>query len=275
MPDSVEDMPVPVDRGRFQRWWAKCQAANRRFTRSLRNLGIDAHGFFLDPDDPQWQAFQEAAKRLRSELLSAEKALPRLVPSPSWWQGELRLKMRSLSDLAQWVRHVLDRIQIAYHFYPPANGDPHRDEALRLAHTTVRNYLHYCAEHQMKPIELLQDFGGGAAAEEQLRKILDHLAWGEGRVAGMGPETLPQAQRNAYFLYGFAEQLEGRRLTDQEAYDIIKEIAAEERGTPEEMEAVAKVEMPGFPAWQKALSRARNKLGDKKYHPRSGRRPRR
>jgi len=82
---------------------------------------------------------------------------------------------------------------------------------------------------------------------------------------------LPSAARKAYLAYEFVElAVDGKKLTDQKAYDYL-----EEHGIPEDAEVSAELfdyELPEhFESWARSVRTARNVMDAQKHTSRSGR----
>lgn len=82
-------------------------------------------------------------------------------------------------------------------------------------------------------------------------------------------QKLEPAARKAYLAYEWADSKAGRRLTDEEAYEMLKE-----EGIPEgvgDAGDLTDYDLPSFETWTKYVRNARAPLGEQKYKPRKGR----
>lgn len=84
-------------------------------------------------------------------------------------------------------------------------------------------------------------------------------------------KSLQPALRRAYLSYQLAETMEGNRLIDSAAYELLKEFDFSTE--TQNLEDLGEYALPDYETWTRQLRFARKALGEQKYTPRAGNRP--
>ena len=82
-------------------------------------------------------------------------------------------------------------------------------------------------------------------------------------------KDLEPAIRKAFLSYQYEETKQGRKLQDQEAYQLLKEEGIPDDGG--DLGELSNYNLPAFETWVRQLRTARQALGEQKYTPRRGR----